>query len=519
MDVKEGDVLAGKYRVERVLGQGGMGVVVAAMHLQLEQRVALKFLLPEALQHPEQLTRFSREARAAARMRNDHVARVIDVGTLDTGVPYIVMEYLDGSDLSHYLEKQGPLAIAQAAALTLEACEGLAEAHALGIVHRDLKPANLFLARTRDGTTCLKIVDFGISKILAPGTGEFDMTRTGTVMGSPYYMSPEQMRSSRAVDARADIWSLGVILYELVSGRVPFDAPTLPQLCGMILTEPTPLLADARRDTPPRFAAVVSRCLEERAEEPAVSERGGARRSARGVRARGRCAVGRARLADFGRCRPLERAGCRRGCTPRPADSHGLGPHVDEGESLSRYRGSARRSGGRGRRGLLALRARGKRSAERRLGSFEPGECGRERDHGSERRTTQAGRGAGLPRARPERERERRCTHRFRGASFRSRGLRRGSPEGHPFGFGSPGTRTGARSGCAQTCPLRARCRTLRAGGDCAQGAKPARRSTLKPKNFPSSRLPVNSLFDANRDGVAPSPVVGDGRQHVLARR
>ena len=262
MDVKVGDVLAGKYRVERVLGRGGMGVVVAALHLQLQQRVALKFLLPEGLQRPEMLARFSREARAAARIRSEHVARVVDVGTLDSGVPYIVMEYLEGGDLSEHLAKHGPLAVARAAELALEACEGLAEAHALGIVHRDLKPANLFLARSTDRTDCLKILDFGISKIVSPDEPEFNMTQTGAVVGSPYYMSPEQMQSARSVDARADLWSLGVILYELVSGRVPFDAPTLPQLCGMILTEAPPSLAQWRPDVPPRFQGLVSRCLE-----------------------------------------------------------------------------------------------------------------------------------------------------------------------------------------------------------------------------------------------------------------
>jgi serine/threonine-protein kinase len=262
MDITEGVVLAGKYRVERVLGRGGMGVVVAATHLQLDQRVALKFLLPEALQHPEMLARFSREARAAAKLRSEHVAKVVDVGTLESGVPYIVMEYLEGGDLSSYLAKEGPLSVARAAELALEACEGLAEAHALGIVHRDLKPANLFLARMPGRTECLKILDFGISKVVTPGQTGFNMTHTGAVMGSPYYMSPEQMRSSRTVDVRADVWSLGVILFELVSGRVPFDAPSLPQLCGMILSEPAPALGQWRADAPPRFQALVSRCLE-----------------------------------------------------------------------------------------------------------------------------------------------------------------------------------------------------------------------------------------------------------------
>ena len=262
MDVKEGDVLAGKYRVEKVLGQGGMGVVVAATHLQLDQRVALKFLLPEALQRPETLGRFAREARAAAKIRSEHIARVIDVGSLESGLPYIVMEYLEGSDLAGVLAKRGPLPVAQAAELTLEACDALAEAHSLGIVHRDLKPANLFLARAPDQTECVKILDFGISKMASPEAAEFNMTQTGAIVGSPYYMSPEQMRSSRSVDARTDIWSLGVILYELVSGRVPFDAPTLPQLCGMILTEAPPALGQWRGDVPIRFQGLVARCLE-----------------------------------------------------------------------------------------------------------------------------------------------------------------------------------------------------------------------------------------------------------------
>lgn len=262
-DVTEGQVLAGKYRIERVLGQGGMGVVVAAMHLQLDQRVALKFLLPSAVSHKETVERFAREARAAVRIRSEHVARVIDVGTLETGAPYMVMEYLEGSDLSRRVSEQGPFPIPEAATLILQACEALAEAHSLGIVHRDLKPANLFLTHLRDGSVCVKILDFGISKLTAssavPG---FDMTSTATVMGSPYYMSPEQMRSTRNVDARTDIWALGVILYELVSGHVPFDAETMPQLCGMVLQEPPPPLERFRPNTPTRFEAVLLRCLE-----------------------------------------------------------------------------------------------------------------------------------------------------------------------------------------------------------------------------------------------------------------
>ena len=258
-----GDVLGGKFRIERVLGQGGMGVVVQAMHLQLDQRVALKFLLPDALVHPETVARFAREARAAAKIRSEHVARVIDVGTLDTGSPYIVMEYLEGEDLSAHLRKRGTLGLAEATGFLLQACEALAEAHAAGIVHRDLKPANLFLARYPDGTPCVKILDFGISKIIGGAEGrELDMTRTTAIMGSPYYMSPEQMRSTRNVDARADIWALGVILYELVAGRVPFEAETMPQLCALVLQDAPPPLGSFAQTGSPSFEAVVLRCLE-----------------------------------------------------------------------------------------------------------------------------------------------------------------------------------------------------------------------------------------------------------------
>ena len=268
MDVRKGDIVAGKYRIERVLGRGGMGLVVAATHLQLEQIVALKFLLPAATQNPGMLARFAREARAAARIRNEHVVRVVDVDTLPTGVPYIVMEYLEGTDLSAYLKERGRLSTARAAELILEACEGLAEAHSLGIVHRDLKPANLFLARSPDGTTCLKVLDFGISKdaLSSQREAELSMTRTGAVMGSPFYMPPEQMRSTRTVDSRADIWSLGVVLYELVAGHVPFQGPTLPQLCAMILSDPPPPLEQSIRATSPRFEALIARCLDK---EPA----------------------------------------------------------------------------------------------------------------------------------------------------------------------------------------------------------------------------------------------------------
>ncbi len=267
-EVQQGQVLAGKFRIERVLGQGGMGVVVAATHLLLDERVALKFLLPDALGNPEAVERFAREARAAVKIKSEHVARVSDVGTLESGSPYMVMEYLEGQDLASYVHATGAMAVPNAIEFVLQACEAIGEAHALGIVHRDLKPANLFVTRRVDGSPCIKVLDFGISKLTLPGVGhELGMTKTNSVMGSPLYMSPEQMSSTRSVDMRTDIWALGVILYEILTGRVPFEAETMPQLCGMILQDPPPSLRDTRPDIPETLQSVVFRCLEKKREQ------------------------------------------------------------------------------------------------------------------------------------------------------------------------------------------------------------------------------------------------------------
>jgi serine/threonine-protein kinase len=259
-EVHEGDVLAGKFRIERVLGQGAMGVVVAATHIQLDERVALKFLLPEALVNADAVARFAREARAAVKIKSEHVVRVSDVGTLESGSPYMVMEYLQGQDLSDWTRDRGALSVPEAVEFLLQACEALAEAHAIGIIHRDLKPANLFVTTRRDGTPCIKVLDFGISKFTGAGA-DLAMTKTSTVMGSPLYMSPEQLSSTRTVDARTDIWALGVILFELVSGRVPFEAETMPELCGKVLSEPPPSLRGLRQNMPEAIDAIVFRCL------------------------------------------------------------------------------------------------------------------------------------------------------------------------------------------------------------------------------------------------------------------
>jgi eukaryotic-like serine/threonine-protein kinase len=264
--VQPGDILAGRYRVDRVLGVGGMGVVVAARHLQLDDLVALKFLLPECMNDPEVVTRFAREARAAVKIKNEHVAKVTDVGTLESGAPYMVMEYLEGTDLSQLVESRGPLAVDDAVDFILQACEAVGEAHSLGIVHRDLKPANLFIIRRPDGARAVKVLDFGISKMVeAGGLGRgkgASMTRTAAVLGSPLYMSPEQLTSSRDVDARTDLWALGVILFEMLTGQPPFQAETLPQLAVMIVQDPTPSLRTWRPDLPEGLNAVVQHCLQ-----------------------------------------------------------------------------------------------------------------------------------------------------------------------------------------------------------------------------------------------------------------
>ncbi len=262
--VRPGDILAGKYRVERVLGQGGMGIVVAAHHIQLDEKVALKFLLPEALGSAEAVARFVREARAAVKIKSEHVARVSDVGTLETGAPYMVMEYLEGGDLSDWLKQRGPMPVEQASEFVLQACVAVADAHALGIVHRDLKPANLFCVRRSDGQLSIKVLDFGISKLTdLSGTGpSMAMTKTSALMGSPLYMSPEQMRSSKDVDAQTDIWALGIILFELLTGHPAFTAESVTELAIRVASEPAPLVRTSRPDVPPGVEAVIAKCLE-----------------------------------------------------------------------------------------------------------------------------------------------------------------------------------------------------------------------------------------------------------------
>ncbi len=261
-----GEVLGGKYRIERVIGSGGMGVVVEATHLELETRVAIKFLRPTALQSTAAAARLIREARATARISSDHVARVIDAGTLEPDSPYIVMDLLEGKTLAAVLQTKEPFEIEEAVTYVLQACQGIAQAHAIGIVHRDLKPSNIFLAEGPDGSTAVKVLDFGLSKILddaqyVPRGGEGPLTGTTDVFGSPFYMSPEQLRSSRDVDGRTDIWAIGVLLFEILTGRRPFQARSLPQLCMLISHGQAQPVRQLRPDVPEEIEAVIERCL------------------------------------------------------------------------------------------------------------------------------------------------------------------------------------------------------------------------------------------------------------------
>ncbi|HSK00860.1 MAG TPA: serine/threonine-protein kinase, partial [Kofleriaceae bacterium] len=254
-----GTIVADKYRLERVLGRGGMGTVIAARHVQLGTSFALKFLHRSILENETVPERFLREARATATLQSEHVCRVFDVGSFE-GAPYLVMELLEGTDLERVLRREGRLSPRVACSYLIQACAGVADAHAAQIVHRDLKPGNLFLLTRPDGTALVKVLDFGIAK--APPEAELGLTGTDAILGSPAYMSLEQLRSSRLVDARSDIWSLGVILFELLAGRRPFTGEGLADLALRIAMEPTPRLPGG----PAELDRVIGRCL---AREPA----------------------------------------------------------------------------------------------------------------------------------------------------------------------------------------------------------------------------------------------------------
>jgi serine/threonine-protein kinase len=259
-----GDIVDGKYRILRLLGAGGMGTVLAAEHLRLRQQVAIKFLNPAMLGVAQIVERFDREARAAATLRSAHVVRVTDVGHTPEGVPYMVMELLEGVDLESERERRGRLPYPEVVDYVLQAGSALAEAHDAGIVHRDLKPANLFLAR--DGGTdkvVVKVLDFGISKFTRGEDAK--LTSAGAVMGTTLYMSPEQIRGSSSTDARSDIWSLGVILYELLAGEAPWTGSPM-RVAAAIAAEDAPDLA-SRVALPGPLAATIHAMLAKRPEQ------------------------------------------------------------------------------------------------------------------------------------------------------------------------------------------------------------------------------------------------------------
>jgi len=263
-------MIAGKYVLERLLGQGGMGAVFAAKHIKLSKAVAIKIMLADA-SNPEAAQRFINEGRAAANIQNEHVVRVDDVDE-ELGYAYMVLELLDGEDLSQLLEREPTRRLAPhvAAGYVLEALKGVMQAHAIGIVHRDLKPSNLFLAKRKDGSVVVKVLDFGISKAQgssALAASPSSLTSTKAMLGSPLYMSPEQLRSSKSVDHRADIWAIGVIAYELTTGHLPFQGDSLGELFANILeTDPAPLRSYVP-EIAPGLEQVVLRCLQRRPEQ------------------------------------------------------------------------------------------------------------------------------------------------------------------------------------------------------------------------------------------------------------
>jgi serine/threonine-protein kinase len=257
-----GVLVADKYRLDREIGRGGMGVVFAAHHETLGHAVAVKLLAVPPGAPSNVVDRFLREARIVVRLRSEHVVRVYDVGALPDGTHYLVMDLLEGHDLMEHLRRRGLLPVAETVDLLVQACAGLSEAHGAGVVHRDVKLGNLFVTQRRDGSTCLKVLDFGISKSSVGIDADLDLTETAALLGSPMYMAPEQIRNAKAVDHRADLWALGIVAYRLLTGAAPFPGDTPLAVCAAITAEPPSDLRKARPDVPPALAAVLLRCLE-----------------------------------------------------------------------------------------------------------------------------------------------------------------------------------------------------------------------------------------------------------------
>ncbi len=261
----KGDIFAGKYRIDKLLGKGGMGQVFAARHVELNKLVALKVMRPDMTKDTDAVRRFAREAKAAAALRSDHAVRILDVGRVENGaappIPYIVMEHLDGYDLGSISPKTLP--VVDAVRYVRQACDALIDAHAVGIIHRDLKPHNLFLTRDAGGAPWIKVLDFGLAKARGDWKGPQDSSNTATnvMLGSPFFMSPEQIESAKSVDHRTDIWSLGATLYQLLTGGPPFLAPNVHIICARILTEDFPPARSKRPDVPKEIDDILRRCM------------------------------------------------------------------------------------------------------------------------------------------------------------------------------------------------------------------------------------------------------------------
>lgn len=257
-DARRHRVIAKRYRVDELLGEGGMAVVYRGWHLPLDEPIAIKILKQEYADNEEAVTRFLQEARAGALLRGKSVAQVLDIGRLESGPPFMVTELLSGRDLQELLEARGRFPVDTALRLVKDVCSAVAEIHEVGIVHRDLKPANIFLSRDANGEPVIKLLDFGIAKRL---DGR-DLNDTKNSLGSPHYMAPEQIVSAKEVDVHADIWSLGIVLFELLTGRVPFDADTVPTQCAQVLNAPCPSPSEFAPEVSPQLCAVILRCLE-----------------------------------------------------------------------------------------------------------------------------------------------------------------------------------------------------------------------------------------------------------------
>ena len=254
----QGELVGDRYRVGPVIGAGGMGIIYKAQHIELGTSVALKVIRPDIARNSSVWRRFSREARALGALHNRHVVRVHDAGTLESGLRYLVMELLDGTDLRRLLQSEGALPIPRAVDYVSQVCSALGDAHRLNIIHRDVKPENIFLAQHRSGEPTIKLLDFGVALFL-DDAGQ--LTVPGRNVGSPHYLSPEQMQNPSGVDQRSDIWAIALLMFELLAGRSPFYGLNAAQTCLKISRGPMPAVAEVLPHVPAALTQVIQRCL------------------------------------------------------------------------------------------------------------------------------------------------------------------------------------------------------------------------------------------------------------------